>query len=263
MSNPFLSFLLIFLSLSFKEDFQFTEGQYLLLNCPFIAKNEWHPFTISSAVGDMTNRGRIHLETGEEVVAVPRPKSLAPGAKWSKYCLASKDWRTMSPDDLLEKHETGYNDFVSVHVKLHGLDDLVARSWTRKFKEYVEAMNPGSKFPYYFQSRDSRGDIQIGKLKGPDGQQIIRVDGPHSAPAEHYVNYNTVMLIGAGIGLTPCASILTALAKYRWRKNFTPEILHFYWVVRQGDVDSFQWLVHMLTGECLDHRAFCKYRCIF
>ncbi|CAM9209942.1 unnamed protein product, partial [Ectocarpus fasciculatus] len=196
--------LAIYFKPALRDDFKFTEGQYLNLNCPYIAQNEWHPFTISSASDDI-------------------------------------------PDQFLDKHETGYNDFVSVHVKVHGLDDLVARSWTRKFKEYVELLNPASDFPYYFNSRDSRGDIQIGKLTGPDGQQLIRVDGPHSAPAEHYVNYNTVMLIGAGIGLTPCASILTALTKYRWKKNFCPEILHFYWVVRQSDLDSFQWLVHMLT----------------
>jgi hypothetical protein len=82
---------------------------------------------------------------------------------------------------------------------------------------------------------------------GPDGQQILRVDGPHSAPSEHYTSYGTLMIIGAGIGLTPCASILCALTKYRWKKNFNPEILHFYWVVRQAEVESFQWLVHMLT----------------
>lgn len=51
---------------------------------------------------------------------------------------------------------------------------------------------------------------------------ILRVDGPHSAPSEHYCNYNTCMIVGAGIGLTPCSSILTALLKYRWSKNFKP-----------------------------------------
>ena len=30
--------------------------------------------------------------------------------------------------------------------------------------------------------------------------KIIRVDGPHSAPSEHYCNYGTAMIIGAGIG---------------------------------------------------------------
>jgi hypothetical protein len=41
-----------------KEDFQFKEGQYLFLNCPFISKSEWHPFTISSAVDDLSNGPR-------------------------------------------------------------------------------------------------------------------------------------------------------------------------------------------------------------
>ena len=54
-------------------------------------------------------------------------------------------------------------------------------------------------------------------------------------------------MIGAGIGLTPCVSILTSLTKYRWKLGYNPEILHFYWVVRQNEVESFQWLVHMLT----------------
>jgi len=109
-------------------------------------------------------------------------------------------------------------------------------------------MNPTGSFPYYFNQRDERGDLHVGRRFGPDGtNQILRVDGPHSAPSEHYGNYGTCMLIGAGIGLTPCASILTALLRYRWKKNFYPEILHFYWMVRQDDVDSFQWLVHLLT----------------
>lgn len=80
---------------------------------------------------------------------------------------------------------------------------------------------------------------------------ILRIDGPHAAPAEHYTSYGTVMLVGAGIGLTPCASILTALTRYRWKKNFPPEILHFYWIVRHNEVDSYQWLVHLLTGTPL------------
>jgi len=32
-----------------KSSFQYKSGQYLFLNCPYIAKQEWHPFTISSA----------------------------------------------------------------------------------------------------------------------------------------------------------------------------------------------------------------------
>ena len=57
--------------------------------------------------------------------------------------------------------------------------------------------------------------LYIGREKGPDGTMpILCVDGPHSAPAEHYTSYGTILLVGAGIGLTPCASILTALTRY-------------------------------------------------
>lgn len=154
------------------------------------------------------------METGEEVVEVPRPASLPPGVNWNKYCLQSKDWRKLNPNEFLDKSETGYMDYVSVHVKVHGLDDPYAKTWTRKLKEYFESLSPAGKFPFYFSTRDLRNEISIGRQYGPDNKtQIIRVDGPHSAPSEHYTNYGTVMIVGAGIGLTPCASILTALTK--------------------------------------------------
>jgi hypothetical protein len=232
----------------FKDDFIFKEGQYLYINAPSISPSEWHPFTISSASDDMNNGIRIHLETGEEVMEVPRPKNLPSNAKWNKYCLLSQDYTTMDPNEYLDKSETSYFDYISVHIKVHGLEEPHARSWTRKLKEYFELMSPGKKFPFYFSKRDSRGEIMMGRQYGPDGKtQILRIDGPQSAPAEHYAHYGTLMLIGAGIGLTPCVSILTSLTKYRWKKNFNPELLHFYWIVRQNEIDSFQWLIHMLT----------------
>jgi hypothetical protein len=229
-----------------KLDFVHREGQYLYLNCPAI-NNEWHPFTISSAPGDLGNGPRISLDNGEEVIEVPRPKGLPKEERWNKFCPISKDYTKINTSQLLDKHETGYNDFVSVHIKVHGLELPHAKTWTRKLKEYFELMHPQGTFPFYFSHRDDRGDLIVGRQFGPDGGQILRVDGPHSAPSEHYSEYSTSMVIGAGIGLTPCASILTALLKYQWKKNFSPEILHFYWMVRQADIDSYQWLIHQIA----------------
>lgn len=92
----------------------------------------------------------------------------------------SRDWRTLAPEELLDKSETGYNDYISIHVKVclppsvstpvshteqvFGLDQPVARSWTRRLKEYFELMCPGKSFPYYFTHRDHRGDITLGTL---------------------------------------------------------------------------------------------------
>ena len=251
-----------------KDQFKYKEGQYLYLNCPHISSTEWHPFTISSAYDDLHNGPRIHLETGEEVYEVPRQQQQQQqqlshkaaahrgnnnnyytnsSSSSSKYCLVSQDHRNLSPDEYIDKSDTGYCDYVSVHVKVHGLDEPHARTWTRKLKEYLELLSGGQSFPFFFRQRDARGDIQLGRLNGPDNAPILRVDGPHSAPSEHYTSYGTVMLVGAGIGLTPCASVLCALTKYRWKKNFNPEVLYFYWIVRHSEVDGFQWLVHMLT----------------
>lgn len=172
----------------YKEKFQFVEGQYLYLCCPFIASDEWHPFTISSARGDL---------------------------------------------DM--------DDYVTVHIRVY------PKGWTGKLKDYLELMNPTGAYPLFLSHIDDAGRHQPGKSRGPDGQQILKVDGPHAAPAMHYDEYDTVMLVGAGIGLTPSASIIRAILRHKWRKGFKPEIIHFYWIVRQSEIASFQWFVQLLT----------------
>jgi predicted ferric reductase len=244
-----------------KSAFNFREGQYLYLNCPYINSYEWHPFTISSARGDLSipgdaaNQLRVCVETGEEVMPVPRPANLDKKYKWNKFCPISADWKKLEEWQYLDKHETCYHDYVSVHIKVHGLQDSKARTWTRKLKEYIELLSPGQSFPYHFSRRDERGDLQLGRRFGVmQDLPILRVDGPHAAPAEHYLNYKTVMIIGAGIGMTPCASVLTAMLKYRWRFGQPPEKLHFYWVVQHGEVDAFQWFLHLIAE--LEHEYF-------
>ena len=72
---------------------------YRYLNCPHISESEWHPFTISSAQDDMINGPRIHIDSGEEVMEVPRPNNLHPNAKWNKYCLLSQNWKELNPNE--------------------------------------------------------------------------------------------------------------------------------------------------------------------
>ena len=54
------------------------------------------------------------------------------------------------------------------------------------------------------------------------------------------------MIVGAGIGVTPCASIMKGVVGYRWKKGFTPNHLHFFWVARLTDLRTFKWLLVML-----------------
>ena len=82
---------------------------------------------------------------------------------------------------------------------------------------------------------------------GVDGKRLLRIDGPHSSPSQHFDAYHHTMLVGAGIGMTPCASILRGALKYKWRKGYDPKTLQFMWLVRHNEIASFQWFVSLLS----------------
>ena len=181
------------------DEFRFLEGQYLYLNCPYISNSEWHPFTISSAIGDLDQGG----DEGWVSVHV----RIIPGG-WTEKLLryfCAMEGRDLNNDDL--KHELSLNLF----------------------------------------RRDAKGERQIGKDRGVDGKPLLLVDGPHSAPAQHYTMFDHVMMIGAGIGLTPSCSVLRSVLKYKWKKGWKPNVLKFYWVVRHSEISSFIWFLEQLV----------------
>ena len=194
-----------------REAFQFREGQYLYVNAPTISKQEWHPFTISSAVGDLDKHG-----------------------------------------------------FVSVHIR------RIPGGWTEQLMLYFGQLARGTPilkngkvvsyeaYDFKPQKYDKNGRLIQGMYTGPDGLPLIKIDGPHSAPAQHYSHYKAVMMIGAGIGLTPCASVLRAIMRHKWQYGFSPEILQFYWVVRHSEIESFTWFVELLHELSRDVANFRK-----
>lgn len=56
-----------------------------------------------------------------------------------------------------------------------------------------------------------------------------------------------VMLITAGIGLTPAAAVIRSILLRKWKKNYKPHYISFYWMVRQDEIESFQWFVQLLA----------------
>lgn len=144
------------------------------------------------------------------------------------------------------------DDIVSCHIRVQA-----DGSWTHRLKTYFSMMAKPSligkdgRFEINLQRYDNKAQVQIGKQNGPDGTQLLMVDGPHAAPAQHYSEYTDAMVIGAGIGLTPLASIIKAVLRQKWKLGFDPKTVHFYWVVRQSEVDSFTWFVKLLHElEC-------------
>jgi NADPH oxidase len=92
----------------------------------------------------------------------------------------------------------------------------------------------------------SRGDfveLDAGATSRP--LPAVRIDGPYGAPAEDVFNVEVAVLIGAGIGVTPFASILKHIW-YRQKKGNLGSLrrVEFFWVCR--DAPSFGWFQSLL-----------------
>lgn len=73
----------------------------------------------------------------------------------------------------------------------------------------------------------------------------VRIDGPYGAPSEDVFRSDLAILVGAGIGVTPFASILKHIW-YRQRAGRLGRLRHveFIWVCR--DPKSFAWFGSVL-----------------
>jgi len=144
------------------EGWEHRAGDYLFLRIPEIARNEWHPFTISSAP---------------------------------------------------EVAET-----ISVHIRTLG-------NWTRAVREL-------------FQDKEKAGD---------QSPVPCFIDGPYGTASAGIFECKHAVLIGAGIGVTPFASILQSIL-YRMYgmsdRQSTLETADFIWLNR--DQYSFEWFRGLL-----------------
>ncbi|MGH7441000.1 MAG: EF-hand domain-containing protein [Polyangiaceae bacterium] len=80
---------------------------------------------------------------------------------------------------------------------------------------------------------------------------IAHVDGPYGSPSEHVFESRFAVLVGAGIGVTPFASILESVVLRANRTGERPAALdrleraHFFWLNRDGY--SFEWFAALLA----------------
>ncbi|KAJ7148748.1 NADPH oxidase [Mycena crocata] len=87
----------------------------------------------------------------------------------------------------------------------------------------------------------------------------IMVDGPFGTSSEDFLNYETVMLVSAGIGVTPFASILKSIW---YRMNNLSQgtrtrlsKVYFTWVIRDfGTAEWFHSLLHALEEQDSQNR---------
>ncbi|XP_072251535.1 NADPH oxidase 1 [Leuresthes tenuis] len=109
-------------------------------------------------------------------------------------------------------------DFLSVHIRSAG-------DWTDKLIDIMQKLPEGA--------------------QGPK----MGVDGPFGTASEDVFDYEVSMLVGAGIGVTPFASILKSIW-YKF-KDSDPKLhtkkIYFYWLCRE--THAFEWFADLLQVQ--------------
>ncbi|XP_013121608.2 NADPH oxidase 5 isoform X2 [Oreochromis niloticus] len=251
--------------------FQFKPGDYVFINIPVIAKYEWHPFTISSApeqsdtlwlhirsLGQWTNRLYEYFRELESEALGPgrlatslRKRRQLPRAQDDLFSSADGNGAVASNEDrAIELTMYRQNGSPSGEASESGAQGLV------------------QPFPDGLGSAE-RGEISAKLTENHRFCNIkCYVDGPYGTPTRQIFASEHAVLIGAGIGITPFASILQSIMyRYRMRKQNCPSCKYswcenikdsemklrkvdFIWINR--DQKSFEWFVSLLTKLEMD-----------
>ena len=73
----------------------------------------------------------------------------------------------------------------------------------------------------------------------------LRLDGAYGAPVESCLNYSHIVLVSAGIGITPMASVLRQIRKLREENRCKPKRVYLFWLNR--DPSAFSWFDQLLA----------------
>ncbi|KAE8618544.1 hypothetical protein XENTR_v10009416 [Xenopus tropicalis] len=242
--------------------FQFKPGDYIYLNIPVIAKYEWHPFTISSAP-EQADTIWLHI------------RSLG---QWTNSL-----YEYFHNPQTVNRHETKRQILTQKNRQHHSQEHLFSSGHICEaiasndddqieLTSYRPRRNPlGEEVRV---SLDGTGSAQGQEIccMANDNQSLCNIkcyiDGPYGTPTRRIFTSDHAVLIGAGIGITPFASILQSIMyRYRMRKQNCPSCQYswcetlkenemdlrkvdFIWINR--DQKFFEWFVSLLTKLELD-----------
>jgi len=122
-------------------------------------------------------------------------------------------------------------DYLSLHIRVVG-------NFTSELADRLGCGDADTK------KHDQRtGPTQMAKLL-----PRILVDGPYGSASEDVFKYEVAVLVGAGIGVTPFASVLKSIW-YRCNyptKSTRLRKVYFFWVCR--DYQAFEWFQDLLKA---------------
>jgi hypothetical protein len=140
-------------------------------------------------------------------------------------------------------------DYISVHIRVAG--------------DFTTALSKacGCEFVKKGKGDDAGGKV-VGTAANPPMNRVlprVMVDGPFGSASEDFLNYETILLVGGGIGVTPFASILKTIW-YRMNnlsnaKSTRLSKVYFTWVIRDfGTAEWFHSLLHAIEEQDTQNR---------
>ncbi|VAH19959.1 unnamed protein product [Triticum turgidum subsp. durum] len=157
--------------------------------------------------------------------------------------ISSFEWHPFSITSAPE------DDYVSVHIKAMG-------DWTKDLKDafkVCESSTEEKKTEILRVEYDH--DKAMPTLGDRKKYPKVLIDGPYGAPAQDYKQYDTLLLVGLGIGATPMISIIKDIINNMKRlpgdiesgnpgdgstpSSFRTRRAYFYWITREQE--SLEW----------------------
>ena len=196
-------------------------GQYISLQCPTLSKLEWHPFTLTSAPDDEDIS--VHIRGVGDWT-----KGLA------KLCQKS--------DDDTSLPSSSEQDRKNLPTKSHVLQRSPQHPAHQRSRQSLQNPPPQNQSDQPPRPRPNPIPVDI------SAAPIIYVDGPFGAASEEWFSYETAVFVGAGIGVTPFASVLKHVANRRLaglnQHHSYVKKIHFFWVT--PEIKAFEWFRDLL-----------------
>ncbi|XP_029430304.1 NADPH oxidase 5 [Rhinatrema bivittatum] len=243
------------------QSFHYKPGDYVYVNIPVIAKYEWHPFTLSSApeqqdtmwlhirsLGQWTNR--LYEYFWEPEPHAHEPKRLTTNLQNRRHQKCTQEYHFNLTDS---NGSVATNRDERIELTAYKLtSSAICNTVTQEGRESLQLKEISAKLS---------GNQRVCNIK-------CYIDGPYGTPTRQIFTSEHAVLIGAGIGITPFASILQSIMyRYRMRKQNCPNCRYswceslkdsemklrkvdFIWINR--DQKFFEWFVSLLTKLEMD-----------
>lgn len=220
--------------------FLYQAGTYIILNCDMVGPEEWHPFTLTSAPEE--NFISVHIRCPDELdwcsalrrKLVEQPTiSISNGEAKDKIGKVNirVNYMNYSPNSIFSYEDDGGDDGDDCKMSRPWKVDLLEKDGVTITNSYQldleEKKNEDHRVIAGLEQQEVDIEKQMTKKlraqestltledmikpQRPPDVICMAVDGPHGANAELVWKHERVILVGAGIGVTPFAAILRSI----------------------------------------------------